>query len=217
VVEENAGTVDHLTGDLRRYGHEVDHAATGAEALDAHHLADLVLLGLNLPDLDGLEVCRGIRAICDTPVITVTTRSTELDRVLGLQAGSDDYIVKPYGFRELLARMDAVMRRTRPRVALPQPLEYGSLGIDPATREVRVQGQPVCLTRKEFDLLYLLAVQPRTVVSRQRIMADVWDYDSVGVGSSRTLDTHVSSLRNKLGAAGWILTVRGVGFRLGPG
>jgi DNA-binding response OmpR family regulator len=214
VVEDGDHASEQLTSGLRRHGHEVDRVGTGQAALHAHHRADLVLLDLDLPDLDGLEVCREIRCTSDTPIITVTARSAELDRVLGLQAGSDDYVVKPYGFRELMARIEAVMRRARPGAAgRPAAISHGPLRIDLAAREVCVHGRPVALTRKEFDFLRLLATQPQTVVCRREIMAQVWDYESVH--SSRTIDTHVSSLRQKLGSPDWIVTVRGVGFRLG--
>lgn len=175
--------------------------------------ADLVLLNLELPDLDGLEVCRGIRASCDIPIIAVTARCTELDRVLGLHAGLDDYLVRPYGFRELIARIEAVMRRARPQWPAVQTISRGPLRINFSTREVCLNDQLINVTRKEFDLLYLLARQPETVVSRKQIMSQVWDVE--WTGCSRTIDTHVNSLRKKLGASTWIITVRGVGFRFG--
>jgi DNA-binding response OmpR family regulator len=213
VVENNVGDLEALARGLRRHGHEVLPVETGSDALAAYQETDLVLLDLELPDLDGLEICRGIRATCDIPIIAVTARGTELDLVLGLQAGADDYVVKPYGFRELMARMDAVMRRARPCQPAAQVLSRGRLRVDPSSREVSVDGCPVEVTRKEFDLLFLLASHPDTVVSRQEIMHQVWG-DS---WSRRTVDTHVNSLRNKLGCASWIITVRGVGFRLGTG
>jgi DNA-binding response OmpR family regulator len=212
-VENDVDATEDLVCGLRRHGYEVDWVTTGAEALAVHQNSSLVLLELDLPDLDGLEVCRGIRAAGDTPIIAVTSRGTELDRVLGLQAGSDDYLVKPYGFRELLARMEAVMRRVRPRSPGPRSIKHGPLYVDAAARQVWLHDRPVSLTRKEFDLLYLLAAQRGKVVSRRQLMAKVWDYDEVN--SSRTIDTHVSSLRSKLGESGLIVTVRGVGFKLG--
>jgi DNA-binding response OmpR family regulator len=211
VVENNATDRETLAGGLRRHGHHVEAVGTGSAALQAHQASDIVLLDLELPDLDGLEVCRSIRSLSDVPLIAVTGWGTELDRVLGLQAGADDYLVKPYGFRELMARMDAVMRRARPQVQTAPVVARGPLRIDAASREVSLHGRGVDVTRKEFDLLYLLASHPGTVISRKRIMQQVWG----GSWSRRTVDTHVSSLRGKLGGSDWIVTVRGVGFRFG--
>ncbi|MFD3700858.1 response regulator transcription factor [Streptomyces sp. NPDC058646] len=213
VVENEERAAGSLVQGLRRHGYVAESVATGAKALQVHRSAELILLDLDLPDLDGLEVCRGIRAVSDTPVIAVTARGTELDRVLGLQAGSDDYMVKPYGFRELLARIEAVMRRVRPQQPVTQVITHGPLVIDSGTREVSVDGRPVEVTRKEFGLLHLLASQPGAVVSRRQLMTQVWDDSWSNPG--RTIDTHVSSLRGKLGSSTWIITVRGVGFRLG--
>lgn len=213
VVESETRAADSLVQGLRRHGYRAQSVATGSAALREYRNSDLILLDLDLPDLDGLEVCRGVRADADTPVIAVTARDTELDRVLGLQAGADDYMVKPYGFRELMARIEAVMRRVRMQPALAQVITRGPLRIDAGTREVRLHGEPVDVTRKEFDLLHLLASQPDHVVSRKQLMTQVWEDSWSRPG--RTIDTHVSSLRNKLGSSRWILTVRGVGFRLG--
>ncbi|MEU7082924.1 response regulator transcription factor [Streptomyces achromogenes] len=219
VIDGESHAADGLVQELRRHGYRADSVGSGAEALAEHHRADFVLLDLDLPDLDGLEVCRRIRLAGDVPIITVTARASELDRVLGLQAGSDDYVVKPFGLRELLARMDAVLRRARPRpaapraAAAPQVVTHGPLRVDAARREILLDGRPLDLTPKEFDLLHLLVSQPETVHSRRRVMSQVWNEDSPHRG--RTIDTHVSSLRGKLGSSDWIVTVRGVGFRLG--
>ncbi|MEV8070546.1 response regulator transcription factor [Streptomyces sp. NPDC085995] len=216
VVEGSETDRASLTEALERHGHAVDAVDSGGEALIWYESADLVLLDLDLPDLDGLEVCREIRATSDTPVITVTSRASELDCVLALQAGADDYVIKPYGIRELMARLDAVMRRSR-RVAYTDAaddggavLEHGPLRIDSDSREVEVSGRPIPVTRKEFDLLVLLASAPGQVISRESIMHKVWGES----WSRRTVDTHVSSLRSKLGGPEWIVTVRGVGFKL---
>ncbi|MFJ5121772.1 response regulator transcription factor [Kitasatospora sp. NPDC088548] len=211
VVENDDEDAEPLTAGLRRHGHLVERVSGGIPALGAYEGVDVVLLDLELPDLDGLEVCRQIRAAGDTAVIAVTARGTELDRVLGLQAGADDYLVKPYGFQELLARMEAVMRRVRKAAADPSVIVRGPLRIDAGARQVRLHGRRIDVTRKEFDLLYLLAVQPDTVVSRKTIMQTVWG----DVWSRRTIDTHISSLRGKLGSSDWIRNVRGVGFQLG--
>ncbi|WP_435865039.1 response regulator transcription factor [Streptomyces spectabilis] len=210
VVGSDSPDRDRLTRDLERHGHDVRQAATGAEALAAHGEADVILLDFDLPDLDGLQVCRMIRAAANTPVIAVTGRGSELDTVLGLQAGADDYVAKPYGFRELLARIEAVMRRFEPRAETARVIEHGPLRIDVNSREVHFHHRRVPLTRKEFDLLHMLAAHPGTVVSRRVIVRQIWG-DS---WSRRTVDTHVSSLRGKLGDSDWIVNVRGVGFMM---
>lgn len=213
VVENNIGDMEALARGLRRHGHDVCCVRTGGEALAVFRDVDIVLIDLELPDVDGLEVCREIRVTSDIAMIAVTARQSELDRVLGLHAGADDYVIKPYGFRELMARMHAVMRRRKPNnpVVSGHIRSHGELTIDANAREVRVGGRRVDVTRKEFDLLWLLAASPDVVVPRQRVVREVWG-DS---WSRRTVDTHVSSLRNKLGDGDWIVTVRGVGFRLG--
>ncbi|MER5935516.1 response regulator transcription factor [Streptomyces sp. NPDC002054] len=212
VVDGTPDGAETLMERLRRHGHDTVCVHRGSAALHAHQDADLVLLDLDLPDLDGLEVCRVIRATSRVPVIIVTSRGTELDCVLGLQAGADDYVVRPYGFRELMARMEAVMRRSTREPADPaREIEHGPLRIDRNSRQVTLAGHEVKLTRKEFDLLLLLASHPETVIPRKRLLQQVWG-DS---WSRRTVDTHVSSLRGKLGDSGWIVTVRGVGFKLG--
>ncbi|MFF3911452.1 response regulator transcription factor [Streptomyces sp. NPDC001848] len=211
MVEDDGEDAEPLIKGLQRHGHEVRLVQTGAEALKSYDRADMMLLDFELPDLDGLEVCRRIRSTSTVPVIAITARGTELDRVLGLQSGADDYLVKPYGFRELMARMEAVMRRVKAHEVTPSVISNGGLRINATTRQVCLDGRRIDLTRKEFDLLYLLASQPNTVFPRKRIMQEVWGGD----WSRRTIDTHVSSLRNKLGNKDWILTVRGVGFQLG--
>lgn len=212
VVEEDTASAATSVQDLSRRGYLAESVATGSQALHVHSGTDLILLDLDLTDMDGLEVCRRIRAVSDTPIIAVTERESELDRVLGLQAGADDCMVKPYGIHELLARIAAVMRRARPARAAAT-IEHGSLLINAATRKVTVQGQPVELTRKEFDLLHLLAMQPGTVVSRRQLMAQVWNDPWPHRG--HTIDTHVSNLRAKLGSSDWVVAVRGIGFCLG--
>jgi DNA-binding response OmpR family regulator len=297
-VESQSDQAKALARSLARYGHETFTVGSGATAIETYVDAELILLDLELSDIDGLEVCRRIRTTSDTPIIAFT--GGQLDRVLGLQAGADDCMDKPYGFRELLARIDAVMRRFRPRFGVgharkgmvpgstrplpdqgetaaarngaqgtePQPgaagvadenalrnglpgpresvesrrgpgenvpartgeqddadakegtLAIGSLMIDTAFRQVRVRGEAVELTRKEFDLLHYLATNSDTVITRRRLMAEVWGDQSPHAASaqaSRTIDTHVSSLRGKLGEGGWIRTVRGVGFRFDDG
>ncbi|WP_327355104.1 response regulator transcription factor [Streptomyces sp. NBC_01304] len=210
VVDGDCQARDRLISALRRQGFAAGGVGTGDAALQKYGDADLILMDFDLPDLDGLEVCRAIRAASDIPIIVLTARDCEVDRVLGLQAGADDYMVKPYGFRELIARIQAVTRRAKPRPRTAEVMECGPLRIDAGAREVTLHGVPVGVTRKEFDVLQLLASHPDAVVPRKLIMQQVWG----GSWSRRTVDTHVSSLRGKLGDSEWIVTVRGVGFRL---
>jgi DNA-binding response OmpR family regulator len=222
VVEGSTERADALARGLERHGHEVESVSSAAAALASHENTDLVLLHLDLPDIDGLELCRRIRGTDEKPVIAFTGRATELDRVLALQAGADDCLDSPFEFRELMARIEAVTRRLWPGGTAKEEwrtvVSQGSLRIDAASREVAVRGREISLTRREFDLLYYLARHSDTVVSRQRLMEEIWDDARSHVQdprASRTIDTHVSSLRSKLGCSDWIRTVRGVGFRIG--
>ena len=223
VVEAKKHEAMTLVRHLERYRHDVTTVHSGAAALENQQEVDFVLLDLDLPDIDGLLVCRSLREALGVPVIAFTSGGTELDRVLGLRAGADDCLDKPYEIRELAARMEAVMRRWEPRQPTPVPkttVSIGALRIDATSREVQLHEKPVELTRKEFDLLYYLARHSEMVVTRQRLMAEIWEIPSVhalGAQASRTVDTHVNSLRNKLGRSSWIVTVRGVGFRVGLG
>jgi DNA-binding response OmpR family regulator len=212
VVEDEDAIARPLAEGLRREGFEVDRVATGRDALAAE-APDLVLLDLRLPDLDGTDVCRELRSCSDVPIIVVTARGQEIDRVLGLELGADDYVVKPFGFRELLARIRAVMRRARPTVE-GRVYRAGRLVVDADARRAFVDDVELRLTTKEFDLLTLLAADSGTVIPRDRILREVWSTD--WYGSSKTVDVHVSSLRQKLGDRRWIETVRGVGLRLAP-
>jgi DNA-binding response OmpR family regulator len=210
VVEDDEAIAVPLVRGLERSGYEVTRVSTGHDALAVGGV-DLVLLDLGLPDLDGYEVCRRLRAHSSVPIIVVTARGDEGDRVIGLELGADDYVVKPFGLRELVARVRAVSRRA---VAEPVgPQRVGALEVDRRARRVSVEGREVALALKEFDLLALLADDPGAVVSRAQIMDEVWDPH--WYGPTKTLDVHVASLRRKLGDPRWIETVRGVGFRLG--
>jgi two-component system response regulator RegX3 len=212
VVEDDEGISEPLEEGLAREGFEVQRAASGAEALSAP-AADLVLLDLGLPDMDGYSVFRALRARSAVPIIVVTARGEEVDRVVGLELGADDYIVKPFGFRELAARIRAVLRRSAEPLLGEQVQVLGDLVVDRRTRRVLVGGEEVGLSPKEFDLLALLAQDPGAVVSRQTILEEVWDPH--WYGPTKTLDVHVASLRRKLGYPEWIETVRRVGLRLG--
>ena len=221
LVEDDDAIADPLVTALQREGFTITRVATGAGALAAPP-TDLVLLDLGLPDLDGYEVCRRIRAGSDVPIIVITARSDEVDRVIGLELGADDYLVKPFGFRELVARIRAVTRRTArtdrdgpdaPGSEAPiVALDGGRVVVDTRTRRVTVDGAEVRLTRKEFDLLALIASDLGATHTRERILDEVWD--THWYGSTKTLDVHIASLRKKLGDPGLIETVRGVGFRI---
>ena len=213
VVEDEDAIAEPLAEGLRREGMEVERAATGQEALDAAE-PDLVLLDLRLPDVDGFEVCRRLRERSRVPIIVVSARGEEVDRVVGLELGADDYLVKPYGLRELVARIRAVMRR----LDGPAPagtLRIGALSIDVDARRATLDGKELPLTLREFDLLALLASEPGTAFDRDRIFQSVWG--TRWYGSPKTIDVHVGALRRKLGDPGWIENVRGVGFRLRSG
>jgi DNA-binding response OmpR family regulator len=213
VVEDDAAISTSLADGLRDAGFDVCAVGTGREALAAEQV-DLVLLDLGLPDMDGYDVCRALRATSDVPIIVLTARSDELDRVLGLELGADDYVVKPFGFRELVARIRAVSRRRAPEPGPPAPraIEVGPLRIDVRARRAWLAGDDVPLTAKEFDLLAYLAAEPGVVHRRGDILEHVWDAN--WYGPTKTVDAHVASVRRKLGDARWIEAVRGVGFRL---
>jgi DNA-binding response OmpR family regulator len=212
LVEDDDAIAEPLAAGLERHGFQVSRARTGAEALAARP-HEVVLLDLGLPDIDGIDVCRRLRTASAVPIIVITARSEEVDRVLGLELGADDYVVKPFGFRELVARIRAVTRRTQPVAGSAEgPHQVGGLELDRRQRQVRLEGAEVALTAKEFDLLALLAEDPGAVFTRDQILEQVWDPH--WFGPTKTLDVHVASLRKKLGDPGWIETVRGIGFRL---
>jgi two-component system, OmpR family, response regulator RegX3 len=212
IVDDESSTADPLAEGLRREGYEVSRVGTGEAALDADE-ADLVLLDVRLPDMDGNDVCRQLRERSRVPIIMLNGRASEADRIAGLELGADDYIVKPYAFRELLARVRAVLRRTSSQPA-PRPLRAGSLQIDVRARRVLLEGRELALTPKEFDLLALLARRSGTLVTRKQILAEVWQ--TTWFGGTKTIDVHVVALRRKLGNPAWIETVRGAGLRLRP-
>lgn len=211
VVEDEDAIAAPLVEGLQREGYQVSRVATGADALAAP-LPDLFLLDLRLPDMDGYDICRQIRTRSDVPIIMVTARGEETDRVIGLELGADDYIVKPFGVRELIARIRAVTRRTSSRPDTSEGIQSGALEVDIRGRRALVNGVELPLTTKEFDLLTALAADPGVVVSRKQLLQDVWD--TTWYGSTKTIDVHIASLRKKLGADVAIETVRGIGFRL---
>lgn len=215
IIEDDESIREMLRYYFHSVGYGVEDFESGEDYFQAVHdvQPDLYILDIMLPGMDGLEILRRLRGAPDTahiPVIMLTARTAELDRVKGLEQGADDYVVKPFGIMELQARVKAVLRRTgRPQT--PAILKYDGLEIDPAAREVRRDGIPVELTYKEFELLKLLCENRGTVLTRDDILHAVWDYDFAG--KTRTVDMHVKTLRQKLGE-GYIQTVRGVGYKM---
>ena len=219
LVEDERSIAEPFAGALAREGFEPVIAPTARAALELFHRHDpqLVLLDIALPDGDGREVCRALRRESAVPIIMLTARGTETDRVVGLELGADDYVVKPFSSAEVIARIRAVLRRSgRDAGAAPEPpVEIDGLRLDPGARSAVLDGAPLELSRKEFDLLARLMRDAGRVVSREDLMADVWDEN--WFGSTKTLDVHVGFLRRKLdddaAAPRFLHTVRGVGFR----
>ncbi|MGW4484665.1 response regulator transcription factor [Amycolatopsis sp. NPDC004368] len=216
LVEDDDRVAGALVPALTRRGLEMQRLPSGAGVLDRVHDVDVVLLDLGLPDIDGVVLCRRIRAVSDVAVIVVSARGEVDDRVQGLRAGADDYLVKPYDVEELLARVEAVRRRRGERTDGHVPkIEVGDVTIDLARHEVLVAGEPIALSRKEFQVLALVAGARGSVCSREHVLTEVWGHR--GAAESRSLDVHVATLRTKLGRPALIETVRGVGYRLGGG
>ena len=217
LVEDDDAVAASLDAPLAAAGFTIDRAENGETALQRVKGGsyDIILLDLGLPDMDGYDVCRVIRSESTTPIIVVTARSDEFDRVLGLELGADDYMVKPLGSRELIARIRAVLRRsagTSAESGSSDHLIIGPLNIDLRTYRVQLNDEPLALTPKEFELLAYLAADAGAVRTRTDIIEHVWDAN--WFGPTKTVDAHVAGLRKKLGDHGWIESVRGVGFRL---
>jgi DNA-binding response OmpR family regulator len=216
-VEDEEAISRPFSRALQREGFEPVIARTAADALRiAERIEpDLVLLDLNLPDGDGREVCRALRRESDVPILMLTARGTETDRVVGLEMGADDYVVKPFSGAEVISRIRAILRRTRAAPVRQPRIEVGDFALDAEARTATLRGAELGLTRKEFDLLSELARHAGQVVTREDLMSRVWDTN--WFGSTKTLDVHVGSLRRKLGDdpsdPTYIETVRGVGFR----
>jgi len=213
VVDDEPNIADLVDLYLAREGFRVLKTETGEAGLQAvkDHRPRLVVLDVGLPDVDGLEVCKRLRSTSQIPVIFLTARDSEVDRVLGLELGGDDYLTKPFSPAELVARVKAVLRRVDGGPAA-EVMQAGQVAIDAGRREVRVAGEPVDFTTKEFDLLRYLAERPGLALSRQQILDGVWGYD--WYGDARTVDVHIAQVRKKLGDTVEIKTVRGVGYRL---
>jgi two-component system, OmpR family, response regulator RegX3 len=216
VVEDDDAVAGGIVDGLRDANFDPQRAASGAEGLRlfAEEAPDVVVLDLGLGDMDGTDVCRQIRARSTVPIIIVSARDEEIDRVIALEIGADDYLVKPFGMRELVARMRAVLRRA---VAIDSAAEtpavqsFGALAIDARAQRVTLDGTAIHFTAKEFALLLYLASDAGAVFQRTQILRDVWETD--WYGTTKTLDAHVAAIRKKLGDARWIESVRGVGFR----
>lgn len=214
LVEDDDRLASALTTALARHGHQVTRAGLAVDALRLAGGADFVLLDLGLPDMDGLDVLRRLRRVSAVPLIVVTARTEEREVLRGLRSGADDYLVKPFRAIELMARMEAVVRRgTRPRPPRDDVVNVGDVRIDLECRQVTVAGEAVTLTRREFDLLAMLAREPGVVRGREEILDEVWG-DPL-LSASRSLDVHVANLRSKTGRPGLVETLRGTGYRLG--
>lgn len=222
VVEDDPAITHLLTEYLTREGFDVDTVGDGEHGVDLARdtRPDVIILDLMLPGIDGIEVCRRVRVFSDAYILILTARGEEVDRVIGLSVGADDYVVKPFSPRELSARVQALLRRPHLDQALEEPVRrFGGLVIDAAAREVTIDGVHVDLTRTEFDLLDTLSARPRIVFERRRLLEHVWGSD--WYGDDHVIDVHVANLRRKLGddpvASRYVRTVRGVGYRMGEG
>ncbi|HEY3832642.1 MAG TPA: response regulator transcription factor [Acidimicrobiia bacterium] len=215
VVDDEPNIADLVELYLSREGYRVRKAASGEDALAAveREHPRLVVLDVGLPDISGLDVCTRLRATSNIPVIFLTARDSEIDRVLGLELGGDDYLTKPFSPAELVARVKAVLRRSdSSAVVSVDVLQIGSVAVDRGRREVRVGEEVVAFTAKEFDLLQFLAERPGRALSRQQILDGVWGFD--WYGDARTVDVHIAQVRKKVGTGLEIATVRGLGYRL---
>jgi len=227
VVDDERALADLVGSYLTRDGFEVSMAHDGQQAIDQARQVDpdVMVLDLGLPRIDGVEVCRMVRTFSDCYIIMLTARTEEVDKLIGLSVGADDYLTKPFSPRELLARVHAMLRRPRASTTSGVPAEeapprvFGALSVDVAGREVHRDGEPVALTRTEFDLLAALSARPAMVFSRRQLVDAVWD--ETWVGDEHLVDVHVGHLRRKLGddpsSPRYVRTVRGVGYRMGDG
>jgi DNA-binding response OmpR family regulator len=218
VVEDEASIASFVALYLKNAGYQVRTVGTGREALaeTEEKTPALIVLDLMLPDVDGIEVCRRIRQRSDVPILMLTARDEDVDKIIGLEVGADDYLTKPFNPRELVARVKSILRRSVPerREAQSKQMKHGDLEIDAGRREVRVSGTEVQLAPKEFDLLWELLDHRGLVLTRDQLLERVWGYTFAG--DTRTVDVHVRQLRRKLGEASPIVTVWGVGYKVAP-
>jgi DNA-binding response OmpR family regulator len=218
VVEDEASIASFVSAYLKNAGYGVRTAATGGEALRqvAAEKPALVVLDLMLPDIDGIEVCKRIRQESDLPILMLTARDEDVDKIIGLEVGADDYLTKPFNPRELVARVRSILRRATPERAARESaqLKHGDLVVDAGRREVKVGEQEIQLAPKEFDLLWELLDHRGLVLTRDQLLERVWGYTFAG--DTRTVDVHVRQLRRKLGDASPIVTVWGVGYKVSP-
>jgi len=218
VVEDETSIASFVSLYLKKAGYGVQTTATGAEALAAvaAEQPSLIILDLMLPDMDGIEVCRRIRRTMDVPILMLTARDEDVDKIIGLEVGADDYMTKPFNPRELVARVKTILRRSTPERARGDKVElrHGDLRIDAGRREVHVGEQEVQLAPKEFELLWELLDHRGLVLTRDQLLERVWGYTFAG--DTRTVDVHVRQIRRKLGEASPIVTVWGVGYKVSP-
>jgi DNA-binding response OmpR family regulator len=215
VVEDEANIASFVSAYLEKAGYLVDRAVTGAEAKEKAVSANpsLILLDLNLPDMDGLEVCRAVRATSTVPILMLTARDDDVDKIVGLEVGADDYLTKPFNPRELVARIRSILRRaTAPPPASKGRRTHGAIAIDAGRRELTVGGAPIQLAPKEFDLFWELLDHSGLVLTRDQLLERVWGYTFAG--DTRTVDVHVRQLRRKIGDTCPIVTVWGVGYKV---
>jgi len=216
VVEDESSIASFVALYLKNAGYRIQTAGNGREALErvAAEKPNLIVLDLMLPDVDGLEVCRRIRQTSDVPILMLTARDEDVDKIIGLEVGADDYLTKPFNPRELVARVKSILRRSVPerREAQTKQIKHGDLEIDVGRREVLVSGKEVQLAPKEFDLLWELLDHRGLVLTRDQLLERVWGYTFAG--DTRTVDVHVRQLRRKLGEASPIVTVWGVGYKV---
>ncbi len=218
IVEDETSIASFVSAYLKNAGYAVRAAATGGEALRqvAAEKPALVVLDLMLPDIDGIEVCKRIRQNSDLPILMLTARDEDVDKIIGLEVGADDYLTKPFNPRELVARVRAILRRTTPERAARESavIRHGDLHVDAGRREVKVGEEEIQLAPKEFDLLWELLDHRGLVLTRDQLLERVWGYTFAG--DTRTVDVHVRQLRRKLGDASPIVTVWGVGYKVSP-